>query len=361
MTTLFQTSCFQNGQPNFYHFEHLFQPNIAQSEVFDEIKELILCSLHGRNVCLIAYGPTGSGKTFTMRGESTDGLTDGVIPRAIRFLLQQSGEDLAAIGWKYKFSASFIEVYNEEVFDLLDGRKKLDVKISGSSTNFSSLRKLPIKSTADVNFLLSLADSQRSTASTACNLQSSRSHAIFQIYVDGFNSTGETVQCCLNLVDLAGSERAKESGAQGKQFTELTNINQSLSILKKCIRAQMAKMTYVPYRESKLTILLREYLGAGSSKTMFVAHINPRDVSETKRTLEFTADVSGFQCLLNDSSLAAAFNKHWKGVSSNRTEGLNSLALLYFSNKTCQNNSQLEGHSELLGGKGLSRWSFWAA
>ncbi|CAI2345469.1 unnamed protein product [Caenorhabditis sp. 36 PRJEB53466] len=261
----------QNGQANLFRFEHIFQQSQKQSEVFDEIKELILCALHGRNVCLIAYGPTGSGKTFTMRGG--DGETEGIIPRAIRFLLKHSKEQ------DYSFSASFIEVYNEEVFDLLDARRKLDVKISGATTSVPGLHKIPIKALPDVDALLTLADNQRSTGTTACNQESSRSHAIFQLY------------CCLNLVDLAGSERAKESRAHGKQFTELTNINQSLTVLKKCIRAQFEKMAHVPYRESKLTVLLREYLGAGSSKTTFIAHVNPRDVAETRRTLEFTADL----------------------------------------------------------------------
>lgn len=86
-----------------------------------------MCALHGKNVCLIAYGPTGSGKTFTMRGEDSAD-SEGVIPRAIRFMLEQSKRDLAMIGWNYKFQASFIEVYNEEVYDLLDGKQKLEVR-----------------------------------------------------------------------------------------------------------------------------------------------------------------------------------------------------------------------------------------
>lgn len=249
-----------------------------------------MCALHGKNVCLIAYGPTGSGKTFTMRGEDSAD-SEGVIPRAIRFMLEQSKRDLAMIGWNYKFQASFIEVYNEEVYDLLDGKQKLEVKINGSKTNVVGLKKIEIGNISDVDVILNLADSQRSVASTASNEHSSRSHAIFQIFVDGQNASGEMVQCCLNLVDLAGSERAKETQARGKQFTELTNINQSLSTLKKCIRAQMTKMSHVPYRDSKLTMVLREYLGAGSSKTMFIAHANPRDVAETKRTLEFTSEL----------------------------------------------------------------------
>lgn len=245
-----------------------------------------MCALHGKNVSLIAYGPTSSGKTYTMRGESNE-EKEGVIPRTILFMLEQAKNELTVIGWKYNFTASFVEVYNEEVFDLLDNKKKLEIK---HQTSVAS-KRIPIEDMSDVSELLDLADSQRSVASTACNQHSSRSHAIFQIYIDGENKYGETVQCSLSLVDLAGSERAKESGAQGKQFTELTKINQSLSTLKKCIRAQRMKMPHVPYRESKLTTLLRDYLGAGSSKTMFITHIHPNDPSETKRTLEFTADL----------------------------------------------------------------------
>ncbi|KAF1765391.1 hypothetical protein GCK72_005343 [Caenorhabditis remanei] len=273
----------QNGQSNVFEFENVFKPTTNQPQVFNEIKELIMCALHGKNVSLIAFGPTSSGKTYTMRGDEEN---EGVIPRAINFMLEHSRHDLATIGWQYSFVASFIEVYNDEVFDLLDEKKK--IKITGEAVTSN---KIPIKGMRDVNHLLQLADAQRSVASTACNLHSSRSHAIFQIYIDGVNKSGETIKCSLKLVDLAGSERAKESGAQGEQFKELTKINQSLSTLKKCIRAQKNKDTHVPYRDSKLTILLRDSLGAGSSKTMFIAHVNPNDVCETDRTLKFTSDL----------------------------------------------------------------------
>ncbi|CAI5447756.1 unnamed protein product [Caenorhabditis angaria] len=276
-----------------YHFEHIFNARNDQEMVFGQVKELILSVLHGYNVCLIAYGPTGSGKTFTMRGENNENLA-GVIPRSIQFLLEHSEQQLAAIGWKFNFSASYLEVYNEEVFDLLDQRKKCDLKLNGStsSTNVIGLKKVQIKSIFDTETLMNLADSYRSTASTGCNSQSSRSHAIFQIHVDAIHSkTGQIAKCSLNLVDLAGSERVKESGAQGERFAELTNINQSLSTLKRCIRAQMNNSSHIPFRESKLTLLLRTYLGKGSSKTMFIAHLNPNDVAETKRTLEFTKEL----------------------------------------------------------------------
>ncbi|EGT52907.1 hypothetical protein CAEBREN_32744 [Caenorhabditis brenneri] len=280
----------QANQSSFFTFENIFTPTIGQSDIFNNIQELILCVLHGKNVSLIAYGPTSSGKTYTMRGG--DGVEKkGIIPRAIEYMLKQTGEDLAFGSWEYIFEASFLEVYNEELFDLLDdNRQKLDIRTTGSTSSVCS-KKIEIKSLDDVDELLLLADSRRIVASTSCNIDSSRSHTVFQIFVNGSSEFGEARKCCLNLVDLAGSERAEESGAQGKQFTELKNINQSLTTLKRCIRAQMNKMPHVPYRDSKLTLLLREFLGAGSSKTMFIAHVNPTDISETKRTLDFTAEL----------------------------------------------------------------------
>ncbi|CAB3404987.1 unnamed protein product [Caenorhabditis bovis] len=272
-----------NGQP--YQFEHVFAPTLKQLDVFKEIKELIQSVLHGYNVCLVAYGPTGSGKTFTMFGESDN---EGVVPRSIRFLLEQSSKDLADIGWQFRFSASYVEVYNEEVFDLLDDRKKLKIAIGSAP----SVKKLPIRCLEDVDVILAHAGDHRSTAATGCNELSSRSHALFDVHVESINSTtGENAKCTLTLVDLAGSERVRDCGATGERFVELTNINQSLTTLKKCIRAQMMRSSHVPFRESKLTALLRLFLGNGSAKTMFIAHLNPSDVAETKRTLEFTAEL----------------------------------------------------------------------
>ncbi|VDM63332.1 unnamed protein product [Angiostrongylus costaricensis] len=253
--------------------------------------------LHGYNVSIIAYGQTGSGKTHTMRGGGSE--SEGLIPRAVKFLFQ-SKDKLSDLDWTFEFKASFVEVYNEEVYDLLAERNKLELKMGAGITTVNGLKYYDINDKGDVENILLIADRTRSTAATKCNEQSSRSHAVFKLSIEGNNKTSlncfdETISCCatrhasLHLVDLAGSERVKESGAEGDRFKEMTFINSALSNLQNCIRSQLNKNQHIPYRNSKLTMLLRDSLGAGNSKTMVIVALNPAlaQVAETKRSLEF--------------------------------------------------------------------------
>ncbi|WKY08961.1 hypothetical protein Q1695_001827 [Nippostrongylus brasiliensis] len=275
-----------------FEFQRVFGPNMNQTRVFNEVEELILSCLHGYNVSIIAYGQTGSGKTYTMRGGYGD--LEGIIPRAVKFLFQ-SRDKLADLDWSFNFKASFLEVYNEEVYDLLGERKKLDIKLGTGTTAVAGLKYQDINTLDDIELILAITDKTRSTAATKCNEQSSRSHAVFELAIHGYNGTsGATRHACLHLVDLAGSERVKESGAEGDRFKELTHINSALSNLQNCIRCQLNKEPHIPYRNSKLTMLLRDSLGAGSSKTMVIVNLNPAvtQIAETRRSLEFAQKMS---------------------------------------------------------------------
>ncbi|XGW14802.1 hypothetical protein V3C99_000793, partial [Haemonchus contortus] len=224
-----------------FEFQRVFGPNMSQARVFNDVEELILSCLHGYNVSIIAYGQTGSGKTHTMRGG--EGESEGIIPRAVKFLFH-SRDKLADLDWEFEFKASFIEVYNEEVYDLLAERKKLDIKMGSGNTSISGLKYCDITAADDIENLLVIADRTRSTAATKCNEQSSRSHAVFELAIQGYNKTsGASRHACLHLVDLAGSERVKESGAEGDRFKEMTHINSALSNLQNCIRSQLNKVT----------------------------------------------------------------------------------------------------------------------
>ncbi|XGW14801.1 hypothetical protein V3C99_000793 [Haemonchus contortus] len=275
-----------------FEFQRVFGPNMSQARVFNDVEELILSCLHGYNVSIIAYGQTGSGKTHTMRGG--EGESEGIIPRAVKFLFH-SRDKLADLDWEFEFKASFIEVYNEEVYDLLAERKKLDIKMGSGNTSISGLKYCDITAADDIENLLVIADRTRSTAATKCNEQSSRSHAVFELAIQGYNKTsGASRHACLHLVDLAGSERVKESGAEGDRFKEMTHINSALSNLQNCIRSQLNKNPHIPYRNSKLTMILRDSLGAGNSKTMVIVALNPSaaQIAETKRSLEFAQQMS---------------------------------------------------------------------
>ncbi|KAK6032750.1 kinesin motor domain protein, partial [Ostertagia ostertagi] len=180
------------------------------------------------------------------------GEPEGIIPRAVKFLFQ-SRDKLADLDWQFEFKASFIEVYNEEIYDLLGERKKLDIEN-----------------------ILAVTDLTRSTAATKCNEQSSRSHAVFELAIQGHNTTsGSSRHACLHLVDLAGSERVKESGSEGR--------------LERLKSVSLFQNQQIPYRNSKLTMILRDSLEAGNSKTMVIVTLNPAvtQIPEAKCSLEF--------------------------------------------------------------------------
>ncbi|CAD6197058.1 unnamed protein product, partial [Caenorhabditis auriculariae] len=243
--------------------------------------------LHGYNVSIIAFGQTGSGKTHTMRG-GKDHL-EGIIPRAVKFIFEQA-KSLEQIGWKFEFSIALPEIYNDEAFDLLNKRSKVDLKLTGQELTTVGLTSRSIKAPRELSSILAEADAARKTAATKCNEFSSRSHMVFQLNVKATNEEqASTQKSCLKLVDLAGSERAKESGAEGDRFKEMTFINKSLACLQNCVRMQREKKAHVPYRDSKLTMLLRDCLGGGNSKTMVIVNLNPLDSqsNETKRSIEF--------------------------------------------------------------------------
>ncbi|VDL83548.1 unnamed protein product [Nippostrongylus brasiliensis] len=263
-----------------FEFQRVFGPNMNQIRVFNEVEELILSCLHGYNVSIIAYGQTGSGKTYTMRGGYGD--LEGIIPRAVKFLFQ-SRDKLADLDWTFDFKASFLEIYNEEVYDLLGERKKLDIKLGTGSTAVTGLKYQDINTLDDIELILAITDKTRSTAATKCNVQSNT-----------YMPSGATRHACLHLVDLAGSERVKEFGADVDRFIEVTNIKAAFYNLQNCIRCQLNKEPHIPYRNSKLTMLLRNSLGAGSSKTMVIVNLNPAvtQIAETRRSLEFAQKAS---------------------------------------------------------------------
>ncbi|EFP12563.1 hypothetical protein CRE_29807 [Caenorhabditis remanei] len=271
-------------------FEKVFTPLFSQKDVFVNIEDFILSALHGYNVGLIAFGQTGSGKTHTMRGGDAE-EEEGIIPRAATFLFRES-KKLEATGWKFEFSLSFLEIYNNEAYDLLNNHAAVKLRLVNQTVTLDGLSDHPLAKQSEIGSLLRTADKNRKTAATKCNEYSSRSHAIYMWKIKAHQqATGISTSSMLKLVDLAGSERAKESGVIGQQFKEMTNINQSLSVLQKCISLQKSKSQHVPYRDSKLTQVLMDCLGAGNSKTMVVVNINPCNdqATESKRSIEFAS------------------------------------------------------------------------
>ncbi|PNH09093.1 Kinesin-1 [Tetrabaena socialis] len=266
----------QAPQKHSFAFDRVFSPGTTQDMVFDELSELVQSALDGHKVCIFAYGQTGSGKTFTMLGSREQ---PGVIPRAMQQIFT-SGQKLAAQDWQFNMQASMLEIYNEEIRDLLSRRKDDSKKHqvthdSNGLTTVSDLTLVDVNRPEAVDQLLAQAMDKRAVGCTALNEQSSRSHMVFSMRIEGHNTSTDAKVCgVLNLIDLAGSERVKESGAIGQRLKEAQAINKSLSALGDVIMALANKQEHVPFRNSKLTYLLQPSLG-GDSKTLMFLNVAP--------------------------------------------------------------------------------------
>jgi kinesin family protein C1 len=239
-----------------FNFDRVFGPGSANADVFEEISQLVQSALDGYNVCIFCYGQTGSGKTFTMSS------VDGMIPRAVR-QIYESATALEEKGWKYHMQGSFVEVYNENINDLLGRAEDLDKKkheihhdTKKCKTTITDVEIIDLDSPDRVQEVLKTADKNRSVAATKANMRSSRSHSVFILTLTGENSiTGEKCEGTLNLVDLAGSERLSHSQAEGQRLKETQSINKSLSCLGDVIGALGSKgeSGHIPYRNSKVS------------------------------------------------------------------------------------------------------------
>ncbi|KAK3027775.1 hypothetical protein RJ639_041135 [Escallonia herrerae] len=296
----------QNDGRRVFRFDRVFGPSATQEEVFKDTQPLIRSVMDGYNVCIFAYGQTGSGKTHTMSGPSSGATKElGINYLALNDLFQLSNkrEDLI----KYEIHVQMVEIYNEQVRDLLaedtsttkypfsSATLKLEIR---SCTNDNGLtlpdaRMHYVKCPADVLKLMKLGEVNRAVSSTAINNRSSRSHSILTIHVQGKDVSGSVLRSSLHLVDLAGSERVDKTEVTGDALKEAQYINKSLSCLGDVVAALAQKNSYIPYQNSKLTLLLQNSLG-GHAKTLMFAHVSPEGDSfgETVTTLKFAQRVS---------------------------------------------------------------------
>ncbi|CAN4077722.1 unnamed protein product [Withania somnifera] len=297
-----------------FKFNKVFAPAVTQEEVFRDTQPLIRSVLDGYNVCIFAYGQTGSGKTYTMSGPSMSSVENwGVNYRALNDLFNISQSRKSSIA--YEVGVQMVEIYNEQVRDLLcsdTSQKRLGIwsttQPNGLAVPDASMH--PVKSTANVLELMNIGLMNRAVGATALNERSSRSHSILTVHVRGIDlETNDILRGCLHLVDLAGSERVDRSEATGDRLREAQHINKSLSALGDVIFALAQKSSHVPYRNSKLTQVLQSSLG-GQAKTLMFVQLNPdvESYSETISTLKFAERVSGVELG------AARNNKEGRGV-----------------------------------------------
>jgi hypothetical protein len=275
-----------------FTFDAVYDWTSEQKQLYDgTFRPIVEAVLQGYNGTVFAYGQTGSGKTYTMTGERGDPQKQGLIPNSFDHIFSHISQTHDE---QYLVRVSYLEIYKEEVRDLLskDHKRRLKVRENPDTGVYvEDLSSFVAKSVREVEHVMSVGSEHRKVGPTNMNQHSSRSHAIFIL----------TVECCsrgedgedhihvgkLNLVDLAGSERQSKTGATGERFDESTKINLSLSALGNVISALVdSRQTHVPYRDSQLTRLLQDSLG-GNAKTVMVANIGPADYNyeETLVTL----------------------------------------------------------------------------
>ncbi|XP_064410736.1 kinesin-1 heavy chain [Latimeria chalumnae] len=276
------------GKP--YVFDHVFQSNTTQEQVYNDCaKKIVKDVLEGYNGTIFAYGQTSSGKTHTMEGILHDPDGMGIIPRIVQDIfnyIYSMDENL-----EFHIKVSYFEIYLDKIRDLLDVSKtNLSVHedknrvpyVKGCTERF-------VCSPEEVMDTIDEGKSNRHVAVTNMNEHSSRSHSIFLINVKQENTqTEQKLSGKLYLVDLAGSEKVSKTGAEGAVLDEAKNINKSLSALGNVISALAECSTYVPYRDSKMTRVLQDTLG-GNCRTTIVICCSPSSYNdaETKSTLLF--------------------------------------------------------------------------
>nr|GMD48170.1 kinesin-like protein KIN-14S [Ipomoea batatas] len=281
-----------------FRFDHVFKPEDGQGKSFVEYASIVTSVLDGFNVCIFAYGQTGTGKTFTMEGTPEN---RGVNYRTLEKLFSLSSERSSIM--KYELFVSMLEVYNEKIRDLLidsfsQPAKKLEVKQSAEGTQeVPGLIEARVYGTDEVWELLQSGSRARSVGSTNANELSSRSHCLLRVTVVGENLiNGQRTRSHLWLVDLAGSERVGRIEVEGERLKESQFINKSLSALGDVISSLASKTAHVPYRNSKLTHILQSSLG-GDCKTLMFVQVSPNaaDLGETLCSLNFASRVRGVE------------------------------------------------------------------
>ncbi|XP_072266412.1 kinesin-like protein KIF6 [Pyxicephalus adspersus] len=296
-----------------FRFQETFDQDAKQEGIFESIAKPVAESvLTGYNGTIFAYGQTGSGKTFTITGGAERYSDRGIIPRTLSYIFEQFQKDSSKV---YTIHISYLEIYNECGYDLLDPRHE--------ASKLEDLPKVTIMEDPDQNIhlknlsfhqanseeealnLLFLGDTNRMIAETPMNQASTRSHCIFTMHISSKEPGSATVRRSkLHLVDLAGSERVAKTGVGGQLLTEAKYINLSLHYLEQVIIALAERnRSHIPYRNSMMTSVLRDSLGGNCMTTMIATlSMEKRNIDESISTCRFAQRVALIknEALLNE-------------------------------------------------------------
>mmetsp|Transcript_10016 Transcript_10016/g.15141 ORF Transcript_10016/g.15141 Transcript_10016/m.15141 type:complete len:798 (-) Transcript_10016:104-2497(-) len=296
-----------NNRQNSFKFklDHIFH-NASQSTIYDMFaRDTVQGVIDGINGAILSYGQTGSGKTFTMMGDTHSYEHRGVAPRALGQLFSEIN---SRVEYEYRVSCTYLELYGEKVYDLLKdlsnrdqgGEYTIAEEKDGRGVHVRGLNEVEIFNESEALNLLFSGELARTTAQHKLNRRSNRSHSIFTVYVQQRQKSGineRVIHSKLHLVDLAGSERLKKTldHPDGRGFDEVTrkesmSINQSLTYLEQCVVALARRSHHIPYRQSKLTTILKDALGSNCNTLMIACIWGESDhLEETISTLRLAS------------------------------------------------------------------------
>lgn len=300
---IFVKKPFVDEVPKQFTFDIAYDKRASQLEIYSNTAAPIISNvLEGYNGTIFAYGQTGTGKTHTMTGLEGNEEHKGIMPRAFEDIFKSIKGDSNQT--QFLVRASYLEIYNEEIRDLLGKNPKHRLELHekpDSGVYVKDLSYYAAKTAQEICDVMSIGIKNRSVGATAMNAHSSRSHSLFQITVERSELGADGKQHIrvgkLNMVDLAGSERIAKTQAQGDRLKEAAKINLSLSSLCHVISSLTdPKATHIPYRDSKLTRLLQDSLG-GNTKTVMIANVGPADYNfdETMNTLRYASRAKNIQ------------------------------------------------------------------
>eukprot|EP00602_Paraphysomonas_sp_CaronLab_P004713 CAMPEP_0185020800 /NCGR_PEP_ID=MMETSP1103-20130426/3438_1 /TAXON_ID=36769 /ORGANISM="Paraphysomonas bandaiensis, Strain Caron Lab Isolate" /LENGTH=775 /DNA_ID=CAMNT_0027551919 /DNA_START=80 /DNA_END=2407 /DNA_ORIENTATION=- len=296
-----------NNRQNSFKFklDHIFH-NASQSTIYDMFaRDTVQGVVDGINGAIMSYGQTGSGKTFTMMGDTHSYEHRGVAPRALGQLFSEIN---SRVEYEYRVSCTYLELYGEKIYDLLKdlsdrnqgGEYTIAEEKDGRGVHVRGLNEIEIFNESEALNLLFSGELARTTAQHKLNRRSNRSHSIFTVYVQQRQKSGineRVIHSKLHLVDLAGSERLKKTldNPDGRGSDEVTrkesmSINQSLTYLEQCVVALARRSQHIPYRQSKLTVILKDALGSNCNTLMIACIWGEADhLEETISTLRLAS------------------------------------------------------------------------
>mmetsp|Transcript_4378 Transcript_4378/g.6951 ORF Transcript_4378/g.6951 Transcript_4378/m.6951 type:complete len:491 (-) Transcript_4378:2208-3680(-) len=278
-----------------FKFDRIFNWESSQVEVYNKTAAPMVEEVFkGFNCTIFAYGQTGTGKSFTMKGGNSS-ENAGIIPRIVGEIFDRISSEVNTDEpeYDYEIQVSYVEIYMEKIKDLLNPKNQNgNLKIRESKTKgtfIQSVTEVWVANKSEVYKAMEAGANNRHVASTKMNAESSRSHSVFILKITQINrQTGSKRQSKVFLVDLAGSEKVRKTEAKGKTLDEAKMINKSLSCLGNVIYALTGNKSHVPYRDSKLTRLLSDSLG-GNAKTCLIVTCSPSlyNAEETLNSMRF--------------------------------------------------------------------------